>query len=252
MIQINHFHILLVDDEYYLRQSLKRRIDELDNGFVVSKEAANGAEALEILRSENIQVVISDIRMPEMDGLELAQRIRELYPDIRVIILTGYADFAYAQEALRQGVADYLLKPVNSEDLESVLSRIRLQLEKIYRLPDDDSLSRHSAEESVQLAISYMQEHYTEDVDIGLLAESLGFTSAYLTKLFNRHVKVSPLKYLTELRIREAKRLLSDTDYSIGKVGELVGYPDQFHFSKTFRKATGVNPSAYRKEKQED
>ena len=79
----------------------------------------------------------------------------------------------------------------------------------------------------------------------------MGFTSAYLTKIFNRYKGDTPLKYLTDIRIHEARQLLTDTSLPIREVGERVGYPDQFHFSKTFRKLTGLNPTAYRKQEQE-
>ena len=92
-----------------------------------------------------------------------------------------------------------------------------------------------------------MKEHYMESIDISTLADDLGFQSSYLTRLFGKHVGVTPLKYLTGIRIREAQRLLLDTSLPISEVGTRVGYSDQFHFSKTFRKATGMNPSAYRK-----
>ena len=99
----------------------------------------------------------------------------------------------------------------------------------------------------MQQAIRYMEEHYMEEIDIGVLASELGFHSAYLTRLFGRYAGTSPLKYLTNIRIAEARRLLLDTSLPISAIGARVGYPDQFHFSKTFRKATGENPSAFRK-----
>lgn len=246
-------HILLVDDEHFLRQNMLRRITELETDFVVEAQASDGQEALNILKEKDIQLVFTDIRMPVMDGLELSKKIHTLYPDILTIILTGYADFSYAQEALRYGVFDYLLKPVDSEQLESVLNHALLKLKNDYEISDDDAENQSSLspEESVEKAISYMQQHYMEDIDIATLAEKLGFHSAYLTKLFNRYAGESPLKYLTNIRIHEAKRLLKDTSLSIGAVGEKVGYPDQFHFSKTFRKVTGVNPSSFRKQTEE-
>ena len=91
-----------------------------------------------------------------------------------------------------------------------------------------------------------------EDIDIGALADSMGFTPAYLTKLFSRYVGETPLKFLTGIRIHEAKRLLLESTLTIKEVGEHVGYPDQFHFSKTFRKYTDMNPSAYRKQGMEN
>ena len=222
--KIQYYQVLLVDDEYYVRQSLLRRIRNLENeDFKVIGEAENGEEALDMLRKHDIQLVITDIRMPVMDGLDLTRKILEQYPHILTVILTGYADFEYARKALRYGAFDYLLKPVSEESLDNLLSRARTRL----------------------------SEHYMEDIDISLMASELGFHSAYLTRLFGRYAGVTPLKYLTNLRIQEAKRLLLDTSLPISVVGERVGYPDQFHFSKTFRKATGVNPSAFRKQEKE-
>ncbi|MCR5715895.1 MAG: response regulator [Lachnospiraceae bacterium] len=247
-MQINHINILLVDDEYLLRQSLLHYIERMDDLFVVAAQASNGEQALEILKTETIHVVIADIRMPVMDGLELAKKVHEYYPDIIVVLLTGYADFKYAQEALRIKVFDYLLKPISEEDLSSEMIRIRAHLEKTYELPEDSVVSTRDVHANVDYAVTYMQDHYTEQLDIGSLAASMGFTSAYLTKIFNKYVGETPLKFLTNLRIREAKRLLIETSLPIREIGEKVGYPDQFHFSKTFRKLTGVNPSAYRTE----
>lgn len=251
MIQISHFNILLVDDEYLLRQSLYNYIVKQDDVFEVTAQASDGAQALEILEKETIHVVIADIRMPVMDGLELAKKIHERYPDIIVVLLTGYADFKYAQEALRLKVFDYLLKPISEEDLATELMRIRTHLQQTYELPEDAAISARDAQANVDYAVTFMQEHYTDQIDIGTLASTMGFTSAYLTKLFNRYIGETPLKFLTNLRIREAKRLLTETDLPIREIGEKVGYPDQFHFSKTFRKLTGMNPSGYRTENQQ-
>ena len=249
--KIQYYQVLLVDDEYYVRQSLLRRIRNLENeDFKVIGEAENGEEALDMLRKHDIQLVITDIRMPVMDGLDLTRKILEQYPHILTVILTGYADFEYARKALRYGAFDYLLKPVSEESLDNLLSRARTRLSELYELPEDER-NNMAGEEYVQLAIRYLNEHYMEDIDISLMASELGFHSAYLTRLFGRYAGVTPLKYLTNLRIQEAKRLLLDTSLPISVVGERVGYPDQFHFSKTFRKATGVNPSAFRKQEKE-
>ena len=96
----------------------------------------------------------------------------------------------------------------------------------------------------------YIRSHYMDEVDFSELSSRLGFSSAYLTKLFNKYVGTTPLKYLTDIRIHEAKHLLLNTTLPIREVGEKVGYPDQFHFSKTFRKLTGMNPTAYRQSPQ--
>ncbi len=247
MIRIEHYNILLADDEYLLRQSVTRLISSLDDAFIVTHEASNGEEALEILKKENIHIVIADINMPVMGGLELARRIRDQYPDIATVLLTGFAEFTYAQEAIRLGVVDYLLKPVSGDDLSAVFYKIRLKLNQKYSLIGDEGLTGRGAREQVDYAVSYMQEHFTEDIDIGALSGSMGFTSAYLTKLFSRYVGETPLKFLTGIRMHEARKLLAETSLTIKEVGEHVGYPDQFSFSKTFRKYTDMNPTQYRK-----
>lgn len=250
MTRLNHYNVMLVEDEMLLMQSLSRHIESLEAGFKVVCQASNGEDALTSLKKENIHLVMTDIRMPVMDGLTLAKRIHEQYPHILTVILTGYADFDYAREALKQGVFDYMLKPVTMEDLESTLGRVRLHLQKFYELEEDPALVGRDAEEIVEYTVLYMREHYMDDIDISSFSAAMGFTSAYLTKLFNKYKGDTPLKYLTDIRIHEAKRLLTDTGLPIREVGERVGYPDQFHFSKTFRKLTGLNPTAYRKQEQ--
>ncbi len=250
MKKLSHYNILLAEDEILLRQSLSNSIDALDSGFRVTCQVSNGEEALQCLKTENIHLVITDIRMPAMDGLALARRIHEQYPHIFTMILTGYADFSYAQEALKQGVFDYMLKPVSTEDLESALSHVRLQLQKYCELDEDSTLVGKSVEQIVEYTVLYMREHYMDSIDISSFSAANGFTSAYLTKLFNRYKGETPSKYLTDIRIHEAKRLLADTSLPIREIGIQVGYPDQFHFSKTFRKHTGMNPTAYRRQKQ--
>ena len=249
MRRINNYNVLLADDEHYLLQSLRRLFAQCAEDFRIVAEAADGAQALELLEQHDIHVVITDIRMPVMDGLALARAIHEKYPQILTVILTGYMEFEYAREAIQAGACDYLLKPVKEEDLENALASLRTRLQQMYELPETSAPGYQSGQESVQQAAKFMQEHYMEDIDIGSLADSLGFHSAYLTRLFNRYVGETPLKYLTGIRIREAKKLLNDSTLTIAEVGERVGYPDQFHFSKTFRKATGMNPSAFRKQK---
>ena len=246
MKKIEHYNILLVEDEHYLRNALKHSIEEIDDFYKVTAEAANGADALEILKKESVHIVFTDIQMPVMDGLELSKQIKTLYPEIPIVILTGYSDFEYVQEALRQQVFDYLLKPVSEDDLLAVLSKISQSLEKEYELPEEAGVSSRDAKSCADHVASYIREHYMEEVDLGKLAEEMGFSAAYLSKIFKRYAGMTPVKMLTDVRIHQAKRLLLETDMSIQEVGAAVGYPDQFHFSKTFRKIVGTNPSGYR------
>ncbi len=247
MTRKDHYNVLIADDEYMLRQSLSRKISETDPSFVIVSECSEGKSALKELGNKEIHVVFTDIRMPEMDGLKLAKIIHENYPDIITVILTGYADFDYARESIRQGVFDYLLKPVSEENLSDVLEKISLKLSHIYDLPGNDEGNASDADMIIRSVEKYFKEHFREEIDLGELASSFGFSSAYLSRIFTKKKGGSPVRFLTEIRINEAKRLLATTNETIARVGELSGYPDQFYFSRIFRKETGENPTSYRK-----
>ena len=105
------YKVILVEDEKTVRDSIRKCVDWSTYGFLFIGEAANGEQALEIIRETGCEIVITDIRMPFMDGIELSRILRTLYPSVKIIILSGYMEFQYAQEAIRYGVSEYLLKP---------------------------------------------------------------------------------------------------------------------------------------------
>lgn len=252
MTRIPHYNVMLVEDEVLLMKSLTRHIEALDMGFKVVCQCANGALALKALEDQNIHLIITDIMMPVMNGLQLSKTVSEQYPYIKRLILTGYAEFEYAKEALRSGVSDYLLKPVAPDKLEEALVKIKLELGKEYKLEEEHAMLGQNAAQIVEYASKFMLEHYMDNIDMTHFSQELGFSSAYLTKIFNKYKGCTPVKYLTDIRINRARQLLLNTDLPIRQIGEKVGYPDQFHFSKTFRKATGDSPSTFRSHRKTD
>lgn len=136
------YKILLADDEEEVRKGIIRQIDWERLGFQVAGDAENGEDALEKIEQLKPDVVMTDIRMPYMDGLTLTSRIRQKYPSTRVLIFSGYDDFEYAQQAIKLGVTEYILKPVNVEELTGILSRIRESLDEEIAQRRDVSLLR--------------------------------------------------------------------------------------------------------------
>lgn len=124
------YKIMLVDDEEEVRTSIIRKMDWEALGFHVVGDAENGEDALEKIHILDPDVIITDIHMPYMDGLQLAETVKEKYPGKEVVIFSGYNDFEYAKQAMKCGVTEYILKPVNSEELGEILQRIREKRDK--------------------------------------------------------------------------------------------------------------------------
>ncbi len=131
------YKIMVVDDELIIRRGIINALQDWEGGFVVVGEAENGKEALELLPDLLPEVMITDICMPTLNGLELIETAKTINPDIKIIILSGYDDFEYAQKALRLGVAEYILKPVHSEQLLTILERFQVELDQRFRFLED-------------------------------------------------------------------------------------------------------------------
>ena len=139
---MSYYRILLADDEEEVRKGIIRKIEWERLGFEVVGDAENGEDALEKIEQLRPDVVMTDIRMPYMDGLALTARIRQKYPSMKVLIFSGYDDFEYAQQAIKLNVTEYILKPVNGEELTEILSRVRENLDEEIARRRDESLLR--------------------------------------------------------------------------------------------------------------
>lgn len=241
------FSVIVVDDEKLILKNIVRNIEEADTSFKVIATARNGVEALELIKKHTPHVVFTDIRMPVMDGLELTSQINQQFPSIKKVIVSGYDDFNYAKNALKNNIRDYLLKPINNDELKTLLISLKQSL--LAEL-NDTSLLPHSTQktskEIVMLIQEFIHANYRSQIDLNTISAQFGFSSSYLTKIFVKHAHISPLKYLTEYRMTIAKQLLCNPELSIKSTAELCGYSDPFHFSKLFKKITGESPAGYR------
>lgn len=168
------YRIILVDDEEEVRKGIIRKIDWSHLGFEVVGDAENGAEALEKIEQLEPEVVMTDIRMPFMDGLTLTERIRQKYPSMKVLIFSGFDDFEYAQQAIKLNVTEYILKPVNVEELSEILTRVKKNLDEEIRQRRDAALLR----ESYQKSLPILREVFLNDLvrgtsDAGQIEEKL-------------------------------------------------------------------------------
>ena len=241
------FKVIVADDEKLIANNIARRIEENCPSFRVAARAGTGLEALKQAKELLPDVVFSDIKMPEMDGIELISRLRREMPAVLCVIVSGYSDFEYMKAAIQQSAADYLLKPVNPEELKRLLQRLEATLlaREQQMIPRRESDAAALAER-VRL---YLQENYDQPVDFSSLADSLAVSAPYPSKLFHEQEGKSPSRYLTDLRMRKAQKLLMDTQLTVREIAVRVGYPDPFHFSRNFKNAMGISPAQFREER---
>jgi YesN/AraC family two-component response regulator len=246
------YTVIVAEDEELILNSIVKKIGAPGTGFRVIGTAQDGKTALELIEKLSPDVLVTDIMMPVMNGLELANTVYARYPHMEKIIITGYDEFSYAQQALRFEVRDYLLKPIKKETLTETMNRLYIRLNaqtgelNAHKLKLADRQS-YSPEEIVNMVELYIKEHYTQEINFDLIAQNFNFNASYLSRIFTKHTGENPSKYLISLRINKAKHLLLHRkDLSIKVVGELVGYPNQYHFSHIFKTLTGKSPAHFR------
>ena len=240
------FKVLVADDEKLIAQNIARKIEQTNSAFQVVAKAGTGLEALELASQLMPDVVFSDIKMPEMDGIELIGKLEQHDSSILTVIVSGYNDFAYARAALQHRAVDYLLKPINPDDLQQALSK----LESILLARERQLAPRReeSPREVVENVLIYLRENYAQQIDFSAIAEQQAVSAPYLSRIFKEQVGMTPSKFLADYRMQVAKKLLQDTSLSVKEVATRVGFSDQFHFSKTFKQFTGLSPVQFRKD----
>lgn len=246
--------VLVVDDEMFVRKGLVMETDWASLGFAVVAEAENGLEALEAVHKYQPDLIICDIRMPKMTGIEMLRELRREGNLVHVIFLTAYSEFEYAKEALKLYAFDYLLKPFEDGELEAAVTRARTVIEMRQggrkRLEEERVLAvnEKNAGKSryIREALGYIAEHYSEsDISVGVIAQSLGISEGHLSHLFKKETNYTVMAYITRYRMRAAMRLLADCRNKVYEVAEKVGYKDITYFSSTFKKIVGMSPSEY-------
>jgi two-component system, response regulator YesN len=248
------YKIIVAEDVELILNSIIRNIQDLNMDFEIAATAENGKIALDLIDKLSPDVLITDIRMPVMNGLELLNTVSSQYPYIIKVVISGYDEFEYAQQALKYEVKDYLLKPLKKDELFDTLNRIKIYLDarrqnnKNQFMPTKEG-NNYTTEQIVNMIIAFLKENYSQEINMDLIANEFKFNSSYLSKIFTKCTGENPSKYLMNLRINKAKNLLSnDKDLSIKDVGNLVGYPNQYYFSRIFKICTGKSPAKFRNE----
>ena len=216
--------------------------------FSLVGEAANGKDALNLVIKHRPDLIITDIRMPEMDGLALLEVIRSLSIHSLAIIISGYNDFQYAQQAIRYGVSDYLLKPIDENELYECILNCKKKLNLADSTAQKDVQEGDKAKNNliVKHVMEYIDTHYNQNIGLADVANAVAVHPNYLSSLFTRVMGERFSEYLGRMRIEKSKALLLRPQLKIYEVAEMVGYSDYRWFSKLFKYYVGMSPLDYR------
>lgn len=247
------FQVLIVDDESAEREGLFSLLNKYQYPFEITLRD-NGQSAMDVLRERRFDLLISDIVMPQMDGLTLCTQALALYPQITTVISSAYSDFKYTQAAIRIGVDDYILKPIVVESFQGTMERCIQLMRK--RSQSDDRSSLNAMEENTDHVIQeikhLIQAHFAEDIGLEWVAQRMYLSPGYLSTVFKRKTDRTITQYVTLCRMRRACYLLRHTNIKVNQIGQDVGYPNPSYFCYLFRKIFSISPNQFREGVTED
>lgn len=236
------YHVALVDDDRWALKDIRQTFAFERYGFEIVGEYLSAEEALPELIEKKPELIVSDIRMETASGLDMARMCRENGLQSLIVLVSGYEKFEYAQEALRHGVFDYLLKPLQDQAVRELMARI------IFALGDsEDQPPEAFGDDSLGLAMRYIGEHYQASLSLETVAGALFINKNYLSELFSKKLGMTFTQYKNKLRIRHAKQLIASGKSSMTEISLLVGFDSSSRFSKVFRLYEGITPQDYRR-----
>ncbi|HQQ41022.1 MAG TPA: response regulator [Clostridia bacterium] len=249
--------VVIIEDSFPLRQGMILTFDWRALNCYVAGEADNGEDGLRLIREIKPEIVITDIRMPGMDGLDMIEELRKSGGDAVCIVISAYGEFDYAQRAIRFGVSEFLVKPFETSELNSALKNAVRRADQILHLRQIEEkkvvlYGDYLAEEGdikgkyAEQAVDYIKAHYDESIGISDIALALSMSESHLSRVFKESMGYTLGEYLVNYRISVACELLREGKLRVSEVAAKVGYGDQRYFSVVFRRIVGRTPNDYR------
>ncbi len=241
------YRLIIIDDEEKIVEGLGKLFPWENIGFSVEGLFTSAREALDFMEDHPVDVVLSDIEMPDMTGIELSQCLLEK-EDIKVVLFSSYRDYNYFRAAIQNRVDDFLLKPIDYVMLLESLGRIKNQLDERYQKKVE--LPKGYYNKIVASVQDYLEENY-QDASLEKAAEKVNLSPAYLSKIFSEKSGASFSNTLLKIRMEQAKLLLEDIQYKGYDIAYYIGYDNPKNFSRAFKAYYGMTPMEYRKSNAE-
>lgn len=241
--------LLVADDEDIIRRGTAKYITLHTDRFDKIYEAENGQEAIDCILKYQPDIILLDVQMPLKNGIDVMHETAKAGLHPIVVILSGYDEFKYAQQALKYGAKEYLLKPARAADILACLNRLA---DEYFGKEEPDTIGEEGRQGShlVTMAREYIAEHYTENLALTEVAEAVGISGGYLSTLFNQELKCGFVDYLNRVRIDRACCYLEQNYLKNYEIAYKVGFRDEKYFSKVFKKVKGMSPKEYRSGKR--
>lgn len=237
--------LLIADDEIMIRKGTAKYVRLHTDRFEKIYEAENGQEAIDCILKHHPDIVLLDIQMPLKNGIDVMREADKAGLHPITIVLSGYDEFKYAQQAIRYGAKEYLLKPTRAADILSCLERVADQ----YIGEEEGETKEEETEQTnrfIAEAKEYMEEHYAEELTLNTVAEQLGISGGYLSTLFMQYMGCGFVDYLHEIRIKRSCCYLEQNYLKTYEIAYKVGFRDGKYFSRVFKKLKGISPKEYR------
>lgn len=239
--------LLIVDDELHIRRGLSCSINWKAYGVDDIYTASNGMDAIQTVKTHSVDLVITDVRMPDMTGLEMIRRIKVLSPHIKFIVISGHAEFDFAKEALHLRVSEYLLKPVNICELIHLVQDA-LDL-RVSAATDEQAKATAAAARSgnqmVSRVIAYIQSNYRSPISLTELGKEMERNPSYISYIFHKETGKKFVDYINEVRIEHALKLIETSNLMLYEIASMVGFTDYRQFTRAFKKLAGCSPTEY-------
>ena len=238
------YKLMVVEDESLIRRGLIQYYPWSEWGYQIAGEAENGAEALSLFASVTPDAILLDLNMPDMDGLEMLRRLRSKGIQCPVVVITGYAEFEYARQAINYGVSTYLLKPVKRKELKEAFQKVKEILDS------QKPAELLAGSIGLEPVIGYIDVHFPSGIRMKELADLAHLSISQLTRSFRAETGMSVGEYIKKKRISTAKDLLIKTDLRIHEIAGRVGIDELSYFGKVFREETGMTPREFRERRK--
>ena len=242
------YRLVIADDEFTIRSGLFRMIDWQSMGFKLTGCFEDGKDIISYVENHEVDVIFTDVEMYTVSGLEVARWIAENHPNVIVVIISGYKEFDYVKEALTVNVFDYILKPIDPDEIVRVFSKVKDKLDKEnskIKFSVEESMLLLSPEQSVERAKVYIKDHIAEELTVEKIAQSVYLSRSYFAREFKRCTGVSVMDYVIGKRMELAIEMIRNGEKSQKKIAACVGYSELKYFQSSFKKHTGYTVKEY-------